>query len=136
MPHFRCDNYGRKLVPVAAPREGDPRPSVAELLATAIDEAGISQRELARRLAGSDQSRLEAERRNVSRWMAGVAPTRKSALRLAKILGREAEEFAPPKRDEGAALDDLEKRVAELEAQVADALASRRAPGAERSVRG
>lgn len=71
-------------------------PPVAIRLRRAIEEQKISQRQLARGLAGADAttSRVENERRQIMKWLAGDhLPSEAKARRLSELLEKPADYF-------------------------------------------
>lgn len=86
----------------------------------------MSQRQLAREIAGTDdQRRIENERRQIGKYLAGQhAPSPEKARRIAGILGKPAEFFI----DEVAAakrLPELMGEVYELVADISDLIEER-----------
>jgi transcriptional regulator with XRE-family HTH domain len=121
--HFRPDKSVATLVPVTiSSREGDPRRSVAAELRAALEEGGLSARELGRQLALPEKSEraVARERRNVRRWLAGTNPTKQKAEQLGRVLGRDPSLFRTTRQDEDARVGDLESRLARLEEGQAD----------------
>lgn len=112
----------------------------ADRLRTALQTAGMSQRGLARALAGSraDDRRVENERRQIARYLAGEnVPTLPKSKRIAAILGGAPDEYthsADERRQRALQLrelaslvdelrkfveDEVDRRLAALEAKVA-----------------
>ncbi len=116
LPHFPSRDGVTKLVTVTAER--DPAALIiGERLRLALEEGGISVRELARRLA-SDASQLETARRTITRWVAGDAkPNRENAAWLAQELKQPTGRFVVSKAEAANAWGALEARVDALEAQ-------------------
>ena len=114
----------------------DTGDTLADRLRGALQREGLSQRQLAARLAGPKASgrKIENWRRQVVRWANGKSlPDDSSAARLAQALGMGDDAFVPPAevRPLGVAreleridrrYDDLEERVAALERALRDAL--------------
>lgn len=107
---------------------------LAQRLREAIAEREVSQRQLARELAGpdADDRRVENERRQLAKYLAGQhAPTVERARLLAELLGKPADYFIEPEtartrlvdqmRAMAVMLDDLravvEERLATQEEQ-------------------
>ena len=101
-------------VPSDAP---EPKP-LSRLLAEALDEAGISNSELARRLADASGTKPASKRRLVQKYLRGETTdlTRQSARDLADALGRPPSYFLniTPRPTH----KDLVEQVAEIAAQV------------------
>lgn len=119
-PHFRRTLNAAKLVPVSS-QDKDPAALVigARLIA-ALREREMSQRKLARRLAGprASSKRVDAVRRNVSRWCAGDAkPDAKNRVALARELQTPADHFQVGPAEAANVIAALEERVANLEAE-------------------
>jgi transcriptional regulator with XRE-family HTH domain len=94
----------------------DLRLTVAERLRTVLEEQELSQRGLAKRLAGEDASskRVENVRRQVAKWLSGQnVPTAVSARRLAAVLGTPPDYFMAPRGAAGAPLLQAAERLAE-----------------------
>src|SRR5690348_14440396 len=90
-------------------------------LLEALNQEGMSQRELARRLAGSKATHAQVEtfRRYVSRWCAGDArPSPKNAARLARELHTPADHFRVGAAEAANVIAGIQDRVASLEAEL------------------
>lgn len=109
-----------------------------------LDEQGVSKRELARRLAGTDdEKKVAGRRRQVVRWVNGDTenPTRITRRRVALALGLEADYFNRSVGRADAMLarleqleagqGSLEDKVGELERAMQLLLAELRAPQAD-----
>jgi transcriptional regulator with XRE-family HTH domain len=81
-----------------------------------MDEAGVSQRELARRLAGGEASsrRRENVRRQVAKWLNGTRPGLENAEKLAKVLKTPEDYFVTERRDRADELAELREAFDEL----------------------
>jgi transcriptional regulator with XRE-family HTH domain len=102
----------------------DPSPhaqTFAEALQRVLDEQGISNRELARRLAGTREEKAVAgRRRQIVRWLNGETanPTRATRRTVAVALGLEPDYFLTAARPSDvllARLGVLEKQVERIE---------------------
>jgi transcriptional regulator with XRE-family HTH domain len=103
-----CDPDGSPCL--VLPKSGNMRPAVlnagdtvAARLRRAIDENGLSVRELSRRLAGIKQgwsAEADSQHRQIYKWLAGTWPEPAQAAKLAKILKRPAAEFRPTRVEE------------------------------------
>jgi transcriptional regulator with XRE-family HTH domain len=94
---------------------------IAARLREAIEAAETTQRKLARQLAGkgASENQVETMRRNITRWAGGkTKPDRQNAGRLARALGTPPDHFRVSGEEAANVLLDLERRVAELEAQL------------------
>lgn len=95
---------------------------LAARLRQAIEEAGISQRELARRIAGadSDPRRIENERRQLQKYLEGKhSPAPERAALLAELLDKPADYFIDPAAAPTRVIDqvrDLVTKIDELRA--------------------
>lgn len=94
---------------------------LSERLRLALDEAGLSNRKLARLMAGPDAStqEVENERRKLQRYLADDgAPQRSTALRMAELLGKPPDYFidARPLKEE------LARQIAELRMVILEAI--------------
>jgi transcriptional regulator with XRE-family HTH domain len=100
---------------------GESPPTVALRLREALKQRLMSQRELARRLAGDDATgrRVENERRQIAKYLSGEnLPSPEKAARMAGILDQPADFFqdadaGPPRRllDQIVALRELTEEV-------------------------
>lgn len=89
----------------------------AERLDTLMEEKEISNRELARRLAGkgAPREKVESLRSQVSRWRSGQRTmSAKNARRVAKVLGLSPDELVTPRATRAG----LETRLAGVEDEV------------------
>lgn len=87
-PPFQVGTPTPHFAPVA---EMESPATLGERLRAAIADAGVSQRELARRVAGpgADERRVENERRQIGKYLAGQhAPAPARARLLEEILGK------------------------------------------------
>lgn len=92
-------------------------PTVAEKLAAAMAEAGISQRELARRMAASAEKR-ESMRRQIAKWLDTTKPEPPNAKRLAAELGKPADYFVTARRKRADQLAELVERMQATQARL------------------
>lgn len=91
------------------------------LLRDAIDDAGFSVRGLSREWAGkgASEKEIEAARGEINRWLSqGTRPTRRNALKLAKLLKKPAEYFVTQRSPRRLTLKILARQVEELTADV------------------
>ena len=113
------------MPPVASQPSHPASDTFASALQRVLDEQGISNRELARRLAGTTEEKAVAgRRRQIVRWLNGETenPTRPTRRRVALALGLEPDYFIPAgSRGDVmlARLDLLEQGQDSLEAKVA-----------------
>lgn len=99
--------------------ESQVPPSLAERLRAAISEKGISQRQLARLIAGedADERRVENERRQLGKYLAGQhAPSISKAQLIARLLDKPENYFI----DERLTARRLPELVGEVYELVAD----------------
>lgn len=103
----------------------------AELRA-ALTEAGMTNRGLARELAKLENpeptlTEIEAQRRNVTRWLAGTRVSAAQAERLAVVFGKPASTFMgswiESNQDLVAETAKLLRAVEEIQAQLRDLIA-------------
>lgn len=108
-------------------RHGEPPETVGERLRQTLKEKGLSQAELARRLAGPDQdpNRIANIRRQVVDWAGDKkAPDETSARRIAKALDQPEDTFVTIRRTPvEAASAELRKTTRALE-ETAESLTS------------
>jgi transcriptional regulator with XRE-family HTH domain len=100
---------------------GESPPTVAFQLRAALKERGMSQRELARQLAGqgAEKNRVENERRQIAKYLSGeTLPSPEKAERMAELLEQPADRFqgsdaGPPRRllDQIVALRELTEEI-------------------------
>lgn len=91
---------------------------LADRLRQAIADKGISQRELARRIAGpeADPKRVENERRQIGKYLAGQhAPTPERATLLAEILEKPSGYFIDPDEGRTRLIDQMRSLVTLVE---------------------
>ena len=104
--------------------------TVAEKLFKAMEDTGITQSELAGRLAEpeTDPQRVENQRRLLNKWLANQhVPARKHAVRLSEIFGTDAGYFMAHRATRGRA-GAFDNEARELLSLVWDASASRLPP--------
>jgi hypothetical protein len=98
------------------------RITVARRLADSMRRQGISNRGLARALAGGGASKdeVETQRRAIVRWLGGTIPNDMNARRLALALGEPPDAFVSPRprRVADGELGELAEELAALSARV------------------
>ena len=92
-----------------------------KLLQEAIDDAELSVRKLARAWAGpgADNVQVESARSQVNRWLnQGKRPTRRNALKLARLLGKPKDYFVTDQSRQRVTVALLAERVEALAGDV------------------
>jgi transcriptional regulator with XRE-family HTH domain len=103
--------------------------TVASRLRTAIQESGMSVRDVARRLAGVKEGwgpEPERKRRKIYNWLGGVIPEEAASKQLSRTFNLPADHFIPSelellRRKERRQMDELEDTQAQIREQLAAA---------------
>lgn len=119
--HYRCATHQVTLLaPVSRPQP----PPFAEQLRALLDETGVSQRELARRLADQDGGKPESKRRWLVKVLDGSVeePSAQSVAAIERALRRKGAFTLPPpeqRLSRDSRLEALEEEARERTAAIA-----------------